>query len=145
MTWTTKPQDPVPSTALWHYTRSGRRKEMPTFYILFWTPWDSTQVQVLVSCPHSSSEHAWLSSSTPPGSHHAALSWCVVKQCHHGTVLRLEYRVFVSALGTYRILPGKMNFSEVQYHALALSRTLRDAQPALLSHTWTLGLGSVAL
>lgn len=53
--------------------------------------------------------------------------------------------MFVSALGTYRILPGKMNFSDVQYHTLSLSHTLRDAQPALLSHTWTLELGLVAL
>lgn len=44
--------------------------------------------------------------------------------------------MFVSALGTYRILPGKMNFSEVRYHALSLSHTPLEplSQLSLVTH-----------
>lgn len=79
-------------------------------------------------------------------------SHCSLLVCCKSNVTMAEYwdwsiLCLCFTLGTYRILPGKMNLSEVQYHThtLSLSLTLRDAQPVLLRHTWTLELGLVAL
>lgn len=157
MTWTIKPHDPVPSTTLWHYTIRKKKRNAKVLHpvldslgLNLGTSPSQLSSQFLRACLALQFHPSWKPTScfsfrnTWKPSCRSLLVCCKAMSPWHSTEIRVSC---VCVCIRYIQNPSWENeflWSSIS-RSRSLSHTLRDAQPALLSHTWTLELGLVAL
>lgn len=135
MTWTTKPQDPVPSTAWWHYTIRKKKRNAKVLHPVL----DSLGLNLGTSPSQLSSQflRACLALQLHPSQKPSCCSLlvcCKAMSPWHSTEIRVSC---VCVCIRYIQNPSWENefLWSSRSRSRSLSHTLRDAQPALLSHT----------